>query len=118
MVSVIAGIRKAGETIGSVLAACMPGGSITGAPKRRAMEIIEELESSSRGPYCGSIGYVSYGDRAEFNIAIRTGVVNEDAFCFWAGGGIVSDSVAQDEYQESQTKAQAYLRLFESATTN
>ncbi|MDH7573802.1 MAG: aminodeoxychorismate synthase component I [Clostridia bacterium] len=92
------------------LAGCFPGGSITGAPKIRAMEIIDELETVSRGVYTGAIGYVSFtGEAADLNIAIRTMVIKGDRVYFGAGGGIVADSVPELEYEESVTKARALM---------
>ncbi len=92
------------------LAACFPGGSITGAPKRRAMEIIHELEAASRGLYCGSIGYIDRSGRMDMNIAIRTITASQGELQFWGGGGIVSDSVATAEYQESLDKVALFHR--------
>ncbi|MEX0607274.1 MAG: aminodeoxychorismate synthase component I, partial [Halofilum sp. (in: g-proteobacteria)] len=94
-----------------LLRACFPGGSITGAPKIRAMEIIEELEPQRRGVYCGSIGYVGFDGAMDTNIAIRTLVYSEGRARFWAGGGIVIDSEAESEYQETFDKAAAMLAL-------
>jgi para-aminobenzoate synthetase component 1 len=90
---------------------CFPGGSITGAPKIRAMEIIEELEPNRRGVYCGSIGYIGFDGNMDSNIAIRTLVHSDGKIRFWAGGGIVNDSVAEEEYQECFDKAAALLDL-------
>jgi anthranilate/para-aminobenzoate synthase component I len=91
-------------SIEDVLAAMLPGGSITGAPKRRAVEIINDLEVSERSVYTGSIGYVGHG-RAEFNIAIRTMIHHGDQYQIHAGGGIVADSDPKAEYQEMLLKA-------------
>ena len=85
--------------------ACFPGGSITGAPKIRAMEIIEELEPTRRGLYCGSIGYIGVDGSLETNIAIRTIVVKDGVARYSAGGGLVIDSEVEDEYQELLDKA-------------
>jgi para-aminobenzoate synthetase component 1 len=98
-----------------VLRACFPGGSITGAPKRRAMEIIEELEPYRRGVYCGSVGYLSTDGSMDTNIAIRTLVYHRERMYCWAGGGIVSDSKLEEEYQESLDKAAAMLEVFTDA---
>ncbi len=94
-----------------VMRACFPGGSITGAPKIRAMQIIEELERERRGVYCGAIGYVGFDGSMDMNIAIRTMLHANGHVRFWAGGGIVADSVAEAEYQEAATKASAMLKL-------
>lgn len=98
-----------------VLRACFPGGSITGAPKVRAMQIIEELEPSRRGIYCGAIGYVSSNARMDTNIAIRTLLYAADRLYCWAGGGIVIDSELDLEYQECFAKASAMLEVFANA---
>ena len=87
-----------------VLAECSPGGSITGAPKRRAMEIIEELEPCQRGAYTGSIGYLGADGSASFNIAIRTIVATADEMSFHVGSGIVADSDPVAEYEETLHK--------------
>ena len=92
---------------------CFPGGSITGAPKIRAMEIIEELEPNRRGVYCGSIGYIGFDGTMDSNIAIRTLVHSGGQIRFWAGGGIVADSEPESEYQECYHKAAAMLTLLE-----
>jgi para-aminobenzoate synthetase component 1 len=90
---------------------CFPGGSITGAPKLRAMQIIEELESQSRGIYCGSIGYVGFDGNMDTNIAIRTLTFKDGELSCWAGGGIVADSEIEAEYQETLDKASIMLKL-------
>ncbi len=87
-----------------LLRACFPGGSITGAPKVRAMEIIEELEPHRRSLYCGSIGYISRCQTMDTNIAIRTLVCHQGLIHAWAGGGIVADSQCEAEYQETLDK--------------
>jgi para-aminobenzoate synthetase component 1 len=96
-----------------LLRACFPGGSITGAPKIRAMEIIEELEPQRRGVYCGSVGYLGFDGAMDTNIAIRTLVYGGGSVRFWAGGGIVHDSLVDEEYQETFDKAAALLWLLE-----
>jgi para-aminobenzoate synthetase component 1 len=96
-----------------LLRACFPGGSITGAPKIRAMQIIEELEPHRRGLYCGSIAYVGFDGNMDSNIAIRTLVYNHGEIRCWAGGGIVHDSDVDAEYQETFDKAAAMLRLLQ-----
>ena len=95
-----------------LLRGAFPGGSITGAPKLRAMQIIEELETYRRTVYCGAIGYVGFDGNMDTNIAIRTLVHKEDRIYFWAGGGIVADSEPDSEYTECYTKAEAIMRLF------
>jgi len=89
--------------------ACFPGGSITGAPKIRAMEILEELEPTKRGLYTGSIGYLGFNRETDLNIVIRTIIAKGDRIHFQVGGGIVADSVPEDEYQETLDKAKALI---------
>ena len=93
---------------------CFPGGSITGAPKRRAMEIIEELEPVRRSLYCGSIGYLSSNGRMDTNIAIRTVIASDSVLHCSAGGGIVSDSDGNQEYLESLAKIRLILETLET----
>ncbi|KTC65111.1 para-aminobenzoate synthase, component I (plasmid) [Legionella adelaidensis] len=88
---------------------CFPGGSITGAPKKEAMEVIAEMEEYSRGVYCGAIGYFSNHPRFDFNIAIRTIIAHESKMYLAAGGGIVIDSEWEQEYEECYTKIAAFL---------
>lgn len=111
LVSTVTGILADNQHALDLLKSCFPGGSITGAPKIRAMEIIEELEPNRRGVYCGAIGYIGFNGNMDTNIAIRTLVHSDNTIRFWAGGGIVNDSVAEDEYQESFDKAAAMLDL-------
>lgn len=111
LVSTITGILQENRHALDLLQTCFPGGSITGAPKIRAMEIIEELEPNRRGIYCGAIGYIGFNGNMDTNIAIRTLVHSNNSIRFWAGGGIVNDSVADEEYQESFDKAGAILEL-------
>ncbi|MFN3586660.1 MAG: chorismate-binding protein, partial [Moraxellaceae bacterium] len=89
------------------------GGSITGAPKRRAMEIIAELEPTPRAVYCGAIGYINHDGDAELNIAIRTLLRVDNALYAWAGGGIVADSDPEAEYAECFHKMGALMRALE-----
>lgn len=113
LVSTVTGILADNQHALDLLKSCFPGGSITGAPKIRAMEIIEELEPNRRGVYCGAIGYIGFNGNMDTNIAIRTLVHSENTIRFWAGGGIVNDSVAEEEYQESFDKAAAMLDLLQ-----
>ena len=94
-----------------MLSGCFPGGSITGAPKLRAMQIIDELEPHLRGIYCGTIGYVGFDGNMDSNIVIRTLVYSHGEIRCWAGGGLVADSVCDAEYQETLDKASAMLEL-------
>lgn len=97
-----------------LLRGCFPGGSITGAPKIRAMEIIEELEPHRRGIYCGTIGYIGFDGNMDSNIAIRTLIHSKNTVRFWAGGGIVADSDSVSEYAECHHKAAAMFRLVDA----
>lgn len=99
-----------------LLRGCFPGGSVTGAPKLRAMQIIEELEPHRRGVYCGAIGYLGANGRLDTNVAIRTMVHRHDTVHFWAGGGIVADSQLDAEFDEILHKAQAMLSLLGEPT--
>jgi para-aminobenzoate synthetase component 1 len=113
LVSTIEGRLRSKLSHLSALRECFPGGSITGAPKFRAMEIIDELEPSTRGPYTGSLGYLGFNRESQFNIAIRTAIVRNERVYFQVGAGIVADSVPELEYEETLTKA----RGFEKALT-
>jgi para-aminobenzoate synthetase component 1 len=95
----------------SLLKDCFPGGSITGAPKQRAMEIIAELEPQRRGIYCGSIGYIGWDGNMDTNIAIRTLIYEKGEIHGSAGGGIIADSVMEAEYEETQHKASGMLQM-------
>jgi para-aminobenzoate synthetase component 1 len=111
LVSVVIGTLGADRNALDLLRACFPGGSVTGAPKIRAMEIIAELEPTSRGPYCGSIGYISADGNMDSNIVIRTYCVQGDELTFQVGGGIVADSDPQAEYEEILAKAKALIEV-------
>jgi para-aminobenzoate synthetase component 1 len=113
LVSTVRGRLAEGEDALSLIRACFPGGSITGAPKLRSMEIIEELEPHRRGIYCGSIGYIGFDGDMDTNIAIRTMVHSEGITRLWAGGGIVADSDPMAEYRETYHKASALLELLQ-----
>ena len=114
LVSTIRGQLAPGRHALDLLRGCFPGGSITGAPKLRSMEIIEELEPHRRNVYCGSMGYVGFDGNMDCNITIRTLVYHQDRMYCWAGGGIVADSVMDAEYQECFDKAAPLLRLLET----
>lgn len=107
LVSQVEGTLAAGRDAYDVIAATFPGGTITGAPKIRTMEIIEELEPTRRGPYTGSMGWIDYNGDMEFNIIIRTMAVKDGSVHIQAGAGIVIDSVPEREYYESLSKAKA-----------
>ena len=111
LVSTVEAEVQGSATAAEVLRDCFPGGSITGAPKQRAMEIIAELEADAREIYCGCIGYLGFDGAMDTNIAIRTGVVADGVLRYWAGGGIVSDSQCEAEFEETLHKAEAFARL-------
>jgi anthranilate/para-aminobenzoate synthase component I len=91
------------------LAACFPGGSITGAPKIRAMEIIDELEPVARGPYTGALGYIGFNQESQLSIVIRTAISRPPTAWFPVGAGIVADSNPEAEYEETLDKARGFL---------
>jgi anthranilate synthase component 1 len=97
------------------LRACFPAGTVTGAPKIRAMEIIAELESDRRGPYAGAVGYFDLSGNLDTAITIRTIVMRDGVAYAQAAGGVVFDSVPELEYMESQNKARAMLRAIDQA---
>ena len=109
LVSTVEGRLKNEVTHFAAFASCFPGGSITGAPKFRAMEIIDELEPISRGPYCGAIGYLGFNRESQLNIAIRTAVCADEKIHFNVGAGIVADSNPSAEYDETLAKARGFL---------
>jgi para-aminobenzoate synthetase component 1 len=111
LVSTVQGKLASGCGALTVLRDCFPGGSITGAPKQRAMHIIEQLEPNRRGVYCGAIGYVGFDGNMDTNIVIRTLVYGGGEIRCWAGGGIVADSQCAEEYQETLDKASAMLSV-------
>lgn len=113
LVSTVTGKLASGNTAIDLLRGCFPGGSITGAPKLRAIEIIEELEPHRRGLYCGAIGYIGFDGNMDTNITIRTAVYSDGEIRFWAGGGIVADSEMQKEYRETWDKASSMLELMQ-----
>jgi len=109
LVSVVRGRLRADATAMDLLKAAFPGGSVTGAPKIRAMEIIHDLEPSARGPYCGAIAWMGFDGAMDSSIVIRTLVLNAGEAAAQAGGGIVADSQAGSEYEESLAKAAALI---------
>ncbi|MFT7388379.1 MAG: para-aminobenzoate synthetase component 1 [Candidatus Endobugula sp.] len=121
LVSNVEGELRSDKSVADLFKGCFPGGSITGAPKKRAMEIIEELEDSQRSIYCGSIAYFNSRGDMDSNITIRTIACDGATLYCWGGGGIVADSDAEDEYQESLTKINKILlalRRFEVDVVN
>jgi anthranilate synthase component 1 len=115
LVSGVRGRLRTGATIGDILRAVFPGGTITGCPKVRAMEIIAELEQSGRGPYTGTMGYISSDGRIDLNILIRTMVLEGTTVSLRAGAGIVADSDPGAELEETRHKARGLLRALEQA---
>jgi para-aminobenzoate synthetase component I len=113
LVSTVEGQLAEGRDALDVLRDCFPGGSVTGAPKLRAMQIIEQLEPVRRGVYCGAIGYIGFDGNMDTNIVIRTLVYSDNEIRCWAGGGIVADSDEKAEYQETLDKASAMLKLLQ-----
>jgi para-aminobenzoate synthetase component 1 len=112
LTSVVTGELRDGKTMGDVIAATFPGGSITGAPKIRAMEVIAELEKAPRGIYCGAIGYLGFNGHADLNIAIRTAQFSGGLARVQGGGGITARSVPATEYEESMTKLKRIMEAF------
>ena len=110
LVSTVAGSLEEGVGPMDCLRATFPGGSITGAPKIRAMEVIDEVEPTARGLYTGAIGFVGFSGEMELNIAIRTAIVTGGRIYFQTGGGIVADSSPKQEYEETLLKAETFFR--------
>lgn len=115
IVSNVEGKLKPGLTAMDVLRATFPAGTVSGAPKIRAMEIIDELEPSKRGLYAGAVGYLGFNGDMDVAIAIRTGIIKENMLYVQAGAGIVADSVPESEWMETRNKARAVLRAAELA---
>ena len=113
LVSVVKGELDQGRNAVDLIRAAFPGGSITGCPKKRAMEIIDELEPTRRHVYTGAIGYIGFHDSMDLNIAIRTAVINNGEIVFSVGGGIVFDSDPTDEYEETLHKGRTLMAVFE-----
>ena len=112
--SVTARLRPDTDAV-ALLRATFPGGSVTGAPKIRAMEIIDELEASARGPYCGCIAWIGFDGAMDSSIVIRTLVLTDRQVVAQAGSGIVADSVAAQEYDEMLIKVAPLLSVFPPA---
>jgi anthranilate synthase component 1 len=97
------------------LRSCFPAGTVSGAPKIRAMEIIAQIEGEKRGPYGGAVGYFSFSGNMDTALVLRTGIYKEGMMYIQAGGGVVADSVAEDEYMETRHKSGALLRAIDVA---
>ena len=115
LVSHVAGKLNPDLTAYDALRACFPAGTLSGAPKIRAMEIISELEGEKRGPYGGAVGYFSLSGNVDTAIILRTSVIKDGVAYVQAGGGVVADSTPEDEYQETLQKAGALLRAIDKA---
>jgi anthranilate synthase component 1 len=115
LVSHVQGRLRAGVSQFDALHSCFPAGTVSGAPKIRAMEIIAELEKEKRGPYAGAVGYFDFSGNLDTAIAIRTIVIKNNIAYIQAGAGIVADSIPEQEYQESLNKAQALLAAIDQA---
>jgi len=118
LVSHVQGRLRAGLSQFDALRACFPAGTVSGAPKIRAMEIIAELEPDKRGPYAGAVGYFDFAGNLDTAITIRTIVINNGIAYIQAGAGIVADSIPEGEYQECLNKAQALLSAIKQAEAN
>ena len=116
LVSTVEGRLRRGVTHLSALASCFPGGSITGAPKYRAMEIIDELEPLARGPYTGALGYLGFNRESQLSIIIRTALCKAGTAFFNVGAGIVADSVPEAEYEETLAKARGFFEALDFET--
>jgi anthranilate synthase component 1 len=112
-VSNVEGVLKDGMTNLDVLRASFPAGTLTGAPKIRAMEVIDELEPVQRGIYGGACGYLSFAGDMDVAIAIRTGIIKNQTLYVQAAAGVVADSVPEMEWKETEAKARALLRAAE-----
>jgi para-aminobenzoate synthetase component 1 len=113
LVSAVEGRLRNDVTHFAALASAFPGGSITGAPKFRAMEIIDELEPIARGPYCGAHGYLGFNRESQLSISIRTAIHKDATAYFHVGAGIVADSIPEAEYEETLAKARGFLAALE-----
>jgi len=107
IVSSVASRLREGKQSMDALRACFPAGTVSGAPKVRAMEIIDELEATRRGPYAGAVGYLDFRGNLDTCITIRTMLVTDDMVYLQAGAGIVADSIPSNEYEETLNKARA-----------
>jgi anthranilate synthase component 1 len=117
LVSTVTGMLAEGRTALDAVTACFPAGTLSGAPKVRAMELIEEVEKTRRGLYGGVIGYLDFAGNADFAIAIRTALLRDGTAYVQAGGGVVADSNGPYEYTEATNKARAVLSAIAAAET-
>jgi len=114
LVSTVEGRLRSGITHFHAFASCFPGGSVTGAPKIRAMEIIDELEPLTRGPYTGALGYLGFNRESQLSIVIRTAISKAGRAHFNVGAGIVSDSIPEAEYEETMAKARGFVATLQN----
>ena len=115
LVSHVEGELKPDLTVYDALRSCFPAGTVSGAPKIRAMEIIAEVEGEKRGPYGGAVGYFSFSGNMDTALVLRTGICKDGVMYIQAGGGVVADSIAEDEYMETKHKSGALLRAIDLA---
>ena len=115
LVSHVEGKLKPDLTVYDALRSCFPAGTVSGAPKIRAMEIIAEVEGEKRGPYGGAVGYFSFSGNMDTALVLRTGIYKDGVMYIQAGGGVVADSIAEDEYMETRHKSGALLRAIDLA---
>src|SRR5204863_2490954 len=111
----VTGRLQPGKSAFDALRSCLPAGTLSGAPKIRAMQIIDELEPHRRGPYGGAVGYIDFGGNMDTCIALRTMVIHGQTVYLQAGAGIVADSVPEKEYEETLSKARGLLRALDMA---
>jgi anthranilate synthase component 1 len=115
IVSDVSGLLAEGKTAVDALMQCFPAGTVSGAPKIRAMQIIDEMEPTKRGIYAGAVGYFDYSGNMDTCIAIRTMVVTGNKVYIQAGAGIVADSIAENEFEETVNKAGALVKALSTA---
>ena len=115
LVSHVEGNLKAELTSYDALRSCFPAGTVSGAPKIRAMEIISEIEGEKRGPYGGAVGYFSFSGNMDTALVLRTGIYKDGVMYVQAGGGVVADSNPLDEYMETKHKSGALMRAIDIA---
>jgi len=115
IVSTVSGILKDNLDCYDAFRSCFPAGTVSGAPKIRAMQIIDEYETSPRGLYAGAVGYIGFDRNLDFAIAIRTVIVRNGIASIQVGAGIVADSVPADEWKETENKAAAMIRAIEKS---
>ncbi len=118
IVSTVEGVLSDDQTPFDAFMSCFPAGTVSGAPKIRAMQIINELELTSRGPYAGAVGYIGFNGNLDLAILIRTVVVKDKTAYFQSGAGIVADSNPASEFTESENKAASMKAAIESAGEN